>query len=272
MRKVKQVVTIAGSDSSGGAGIQADLKTFQERGVYGASIIVAITAQNTLGVQAVYPSPLDSVKTQFDSVFSDLDIAGLKTGMLVNKDYIRLLADEIKRHPEIPYVLDPVMIAKGGAPLMDEDSMNELLEYLIPLATLITPNIPEAEKISGRAIETTEDMVEVAKIIRKMGVKNVLIKGGHLQDSQSPTACDYLLQENGEGFWYESERIFTKNTHGTGDTLSACILAELAKGKDMQNAVDIGKEFIQAAIADGILVGAGHGPVNHWKYREIESK
>lgn len=264
MKKVKQVLTIAGSDSGGGAGIQADLKTFQERKVFGMSIIVAVTAQNTLGVQGSYPLSLEAVQAQFDSVFSDLEVAAMKTGMLVGSPYIKLIASEISKRSDIPYVLDPVMIAKGGAALMDDDAVSDLIEYLVSLATLVTPNIPEAERISGLHIETKEDMIKVAKTIQKQGAKNILLKGGHLENSKSAVTSDYLLLENGEGRWFENKRVQTENTHGTGDTLAACIVSELAKGKPMEEAVEIGIDFVYAAISDGIDVGHGHGPTNHW--------
>ncbi len=272
MEKVKQVLTIAGSDSGGGAGIQADLKTFQERRVFGMSIIVAVTAQNTLGVQGSYPLPLEAVQAQFDSVFSDLEVAAMKTGMLVGSPYIKLIASEISKRPDIPYVLDPVMIAKGGTALMDDDAVSDLIEYLIPLATLVTPNIPEAERISGINIETKENMIEAAKVIQRQGSRNVLLKGGHLEDSQSAVTSDYLLLENGKGRWFENKRIQTENTHGTGDTLAACIVSELANGKTMEEAVEIGIDFVYTAIFDGIDVGQGHGPTNHWAYRKKEKK
>jgi len=270
MKKVKQVLTIAGSDSGGGAGIQADLKTFQERKVFGMSILVAVTAQNTSGVQGSYPLPLEAVQDQFDSVFSDLEVSAMKTGMLVGSPYIQLIASEIQKRPEIPYILDPVMIAKGGAALMNDDAIADLIEYLIPLVTLITPNIPEGERIADTSIASKEDMIETAKNIQKLGARNVLLKGGHLEDSKSALTSDYLLLEHGEERWFEHERVLTENTHGTGDTLASCIVAELAKGKSIEKAVETGIGFVYAAISDGIDVGNGHGPTNHWAYRKKE--
>lgn len=270
MKNIKQVLTIAGSDSGGGAGIQADLKTFQERKVFGMSIIVAVTAQNTRGVQGSYPLPLEAVKEQFDSIFSDFEVSAMKTGMLVGSPYIQLIAAEIRKRTEIPYVLDPVMIAKGGSALMAEDAIADVIEYLVPLTSLITPNIPEAERIADVSIQTKEDMVNTAKIIQKQGAKNVLLKGGHLEDSKSKITSDYLLLENGEEKWFEHDRVYTENTHGTGDTLASCIVSELAKGKSMEEAVKLGIEFVYAAISDGIDVGNGHGPTNHWAYRKKE--
>lgn len=271
-KNIPQVVTIAGSDSSGGAGIQADLKTFQERYVYGASIILAVTAQNTFGVQASYPIPHAMVEAQFESVFDDLDIKAMKTGMLFNASYIRLVAKQIQEHKDIPYILDPVMVAKGGAKLLSSAAVSDLIKYLIPLATLVTPNLPEAEVITDMQISTKEDMEKAAKVIKAQGAKNVLITGGHLEDSTSAETSDYLLLEDGSSKYFTSPRIKTRNTHGTGDTLSACIVAELAKGKTLVEAVSLAKDFIQAAIKDGIKVGHGHGPTNHWAYRKIEAQ
>lgn len=268
MKQVKQVLTIAGSDSGGGAGIQADLKTFQERNVFGMSVIVAVTAQNTRGVQGSYPLPLEAVQAQFNSIFSDFEVSAMKTGMLVGSSYIQLIAAEIQKRPEIPYILDPVMIAKGGSALMEDNAISDLIEYLVPLATLVTPNIPEAERIADVSIETKEDMIKAAKIIQNQGAKNVLLKGGHLEDSQSEMTSDYLLLENKEDQWFENDRVYTENTHGTGDTLASCIVAELAKGSGMKEAVALGIDFVYAAISDGIAVGHGHGPTNHWSYRK----
>lgn len=272
MKNVKQVLTIAGSDSGGGAGIQADLKTFQERKVFGMSIIVAVTAQNTRGVQGSYPLPLEAVQAQFDSIFSDFDVSAMKTGMLVGSSYIQLIAAEIQKRPEIPYILDPVMIAKGGSALMEDNAISDLIKYLVPLATLVTPNIPEAERIADISIETKEDMIKAAKIIQSQGAKNVLLKGGHLEESQSEIASDYLLLENEEDQWFENDRVYTENTHGTGDTLASCIVAELAKGSEMKEAVALGIDFVNAAISDEIDVGHGHGPTNHWSYRIKEER
>jgi len=261
-----QVLTIAGSDSGGGAGIQADLKTFQERDVFGTSVITAVTAQNTLGVQGIYKVPLEGVKKQMDSIFEDFDIFALKTGMLVDETYIDLIVDELKNHPEILIVVDPVMVAKGGANLMENQAFQAMKDKLVPLADVLTPNIPEAEVLTGMTITTKTDMKKAATMLREMGSKNVVIKGGHMGHTEYAT--DYLLQEDQTEHWFESPRIDSKDTHGTGCTFSACITAELAKGKSVEEAVRLGKDFIQAAIANPIHVGNGHGPTNHWAYRE----
>lgn len=264
----KQVLTIAGSDSGGGAGIQADIKTFQERGVFGLSVLTAVTAQNTQGVQDVHPIPLDKVQAQMDSLFSDFDITAIKTGMLVNGDYMMLIAKELKKYASIPLIIDPVMIAKGGHPLMEDSAVEIMEKKLLPLATVITPNIPEAEALAGIDIFDQQTMEQAAEILRALGSKNVVIKGGHALENNE--ASDLLLLEDGEKVWFSDKRINTKDTHGTGCTYSACITAEIAKGKPIKEAVRIGKAYIHAAIKNGLNIGSGHGPTNHWAYREEE--
>ncbi len=267
---VPQALTIAGSDSGGGAGIQADLKTFQERHVFGTSVIVAITAQNTLGVHDIHKVPLENIAAQLDAIFSDFSIGALKTGMLPDADIMRLVAATLRKHPDIPIVVDPVMIAKGGTALMEDEASATLVKEILPLATVLTPNVPEAETICGMTIHTSDDLLTAARKIQDMGVKNVVIKGGHRLDTKK--AEDLLLTENGETVHLSAERIDTERTHGTGCTYSACITAELAKGKSVKDAVTTAKAFIAAAIADGILVGHGHGPTNHWAYRKVEKE
>lgn len=261
-----QVLTIAGSDSGGGAGIQADIKTFQERDVFGTSVITAVTAQNTHGVQGVYKVPLEGVQQQLESIFDDFSIQAIKTGMLVDDTYMTLIADFLEKHPTIPLVVDPVMIAKGGANLMENNAVKVMQDRIVPIATLLTPNIPEAEELAEISIRTEADMMEAAKILQKIGSKNIVIKGGHTLNKDF--ARDYLLMEDGSDHWYDAPRIDTPDTHGTGCTYSACITAELAKGETMKQAVAIGKAFIHAAIANPINVGHGHGPTNHWAYGE----
>lgn len=268
-KPVPQALTIAGSDSGGGAGIQADLKTFQERRVFGTSVIVAITAQNTLGVQAIHKVPTGIVQAQLDAIFSDFEIGALKTGMLPDAAIMRTVAACLRQHPDIPVVVDPVMIAKGGAALMEDEASATLVRDILPLATVLTPNLPEAEVICGMTIETTDDLLAAARKIQNLGAKNVVIKGGHRLETSD--AEDLLLCENGDTHWLSAARIDTERTHGTGCTYSACITAELAKGQSVPDAVHTAKAFIAAAIADGILVGHGHGPTNHWAYRAIEA-
>lgn len=268
MAEIKQVLTIAGSDSGGGAGIQADLKTFQERFVFGTSVITAVTAQNTKGVQDVHPVPLTNVEKQLDSILDDFSISAIKTGMLVDEDYIELIASKLKDHPNIPVIVDPVMIAKGGYPLMKNTATEKLIEQLLPLTTLITPNIPEAEAITNNKIKTEDDMIEAAKTIQKLGSKNVLVKGGHQTDGEYAT--DVLLLENSEVRKFKKERVDTKNTHGTGCSYASSITAEIANEYSVEQAVETGKEFIHAAIKHSLNIGSGHGPINHFAYRNGE--
>ena len=256
-----QVVTIAGSDCGGCAGLQADLKSFQARHAFGMSIIVALTAQNTQGVQASLPLPNDFVTDQFKSIADDYGVKACKTGMLATPELVKTVADNLKKYNFGPLVLDPVMIAKGGHPLLEKEAIDYLIRDLLPLAVIITPNLPEAEVLLERNIETDEDIIQAAKDLQGLGAKHIVIKGGHGRGDQSR---DYVLLENSQAFWMESPRIDTENTHGTGDTFSACIAAELAKGSDPKQAIIIGKQYIQGAIEDGLHVGHGHGPVNHW--------
>ncbi|MEY8371602.1 bifunctional hydroxymethylpyrimidine kinase/phosphomethylpyrimidine kinase [Aerococcaceae bacterium 50-4] len=261
VNKTPQVVTIAGSDSGGGAGIQADLKTFQARKAFGMSIVVALTAQNTLGVQESLPVPIDFIDAQFDSLAADFNIAAVKTGMLFNGAYVENVVNNLKQVDFGPLIVDPVMVAKGGHQLLDQDAIDAIQQKLLPIATLVTPNIPEAEIIAGISIESEADMLEAGVKLQGFGAKNVIVKGGH---SKAARARDLVLFENGDTMWLSSPRIDTENTHGTGDTLSAAIAAELAKGTALKEAIIIGKQFIQGAIKDGIDVGHGHGPTNHW--------
>lgn len=267
-KPVAQALTIAGSDSGGGAGIQADLKTFQERMVFGTSVIVAITSQNTLGVHDIHKVPVPNVNSQLKAVFDDFDIKALKTGMLPDIDIMHAVACELRKHTDIPIVVDPVMVAKGGASLMENEAAATLIKEILPLATVLTPNVPEAEVITGMTIKTLDDLLAAAKKIQAMGVKNVVIKGGHRLETTD--AEDILITEDGEVVSLSAERVDTERTHGTGCTYSACITAELAKGKSVKEAVTTAKAYIAAAISDGILVGHGHGPTNHWAYRKVE--
>lgn len=261
MNTTPQVLTIAGSDSGGGAGMQADLKTFQARHAFGLSIIVALTAQNTLGVQSSLPVPLDFVDAQFSSIAADFKISAVKTGMLFNGAYVENVVNNLKKVDFGPLIVDPVMVAKGGHQLLDQDAINAIQNQLLSIATLVTPNIPEAEIIADMTIESEADMLAAGVKLQGYGAKNVIVKGGH---SKAAKARDLVLLENGEILWLSSPRVDTENTHGTGDTLSAAIAAELAKGSELKEAIIIAKRFIQGAITDGINVGHGHGPTNHW--------
>jgi hydroxymethylpyrimidine/phosphomethylpyrimidine kinase len=255
-------LTIAGSDSSGGAGIQADLKTFSALGVYGASAITALTAQNTQGVEAVHVVPPEFVLAQIRAVARDLKVDAIKIGMLGTSAVIEAVAQGLKEFAGVPVVLDPVMVAAGDA-LLDEDAVATLRSVLLPLATLITPNLPEAAKLLGGAEAKDErEMGGQAEALKRIGAKAVLIKGGHAEGAK---AVDLYLDAAGE-MRLEAPRVPTRNTHGTGCTLSSAIAAELAKGATLREAVKTAKAYITAAIgaADELHIGKGRGPVHHF--------
>lgn len=262
-----QTLTIAGSDSGGGAGIQADLKTFQMRGVFGTSVLTAVTAQNTLGVSAVHCVPTDIIAAQIEAVRQDFDIRAYKIGMLGTAEIIECVAENLKKCRFGQRVLDPVMIAKGGAPLLQDSAVEAMKRLLLPDTDVLTPNLPEAEALTGIRIESRQDAERAAKILQDCGVKNVVIKGGHLGNSQSEYCTDWLFAEN-ETVEFSDRRFPTLHTHGTGCTFSACITAELAKGFEVVEAVKTAKAYITAAIREPLNIGAGHGPVNHWAYRD----
>ncbi|MHA2400032.1 MAG: bifunctional hydroxymethylpyrimidine kinase/phosphomethylpyrimidine kinase [Promethearchaeota archaeon] len=259
---MKKVLTIAGSDSGGGAGIQADLKTFSARGVFGMSAITALTAQNTLGVQDIFEIDPQFVGVQIDSVMSDIGTDAWKTGMLANAEIIEVVADRARKYRVERLVLDPVMVAKGGDTLLKTEANDALISELVPLAHIITPNHHEAQVISGISIKSVADVRKASELIYNMGVKNVVIKGGHLPDKNK--AIDTLY--DGKRFVeFHAPRIDTRNTHGTGCTFASAIAAELAKGTNIKKAVHIAKAYLTAAIqkADNLHVGNGHGPTNH---------
>jgi len=259
-------LTIAGSDSSGGAGIQADLKTFAAHQVYGASVIVALTAQNTTGVSAIHAVPGDFVTQQMDATFADLDIAAVKIGMLATVEVIKTVAAGLKRHKARNIVLDPVMVAASGSRLLEENAVEAIKTELFPLATLITPNLPEAAALLGTSMAETEDAIdEQAVRLAALGAANVLIKGGH---GSGDTSTDLLLLAGGTRQRFNAPRYQTRNTHGTGCTLSSAIAANLAKGLALPEAVGHAKTYITAAIAaaDQVPVGHGHGPVHHFHH------
>lgn len=261
VNRTPQVVTIAGSDSGGGAGLQADLKTFQARHVFGMSIVVALTAQNTYGVQASLPIPGGFIDAQFQSLAADFNIRAAKTGMLADREHVEAVVRNLKQVDFGPLIVDPVMVAKGGATLLASEAVVTIKEQLLPLADVVTPNLPEAEILVGKKIVTNADMVRAARTIQTLGVKHVIIKGGHRQNHK---AEDLILLADGTCYWLSAPRIATANTHGTGDTFSACIASELAKGQPLKAAIMTAKAFLQGAISQGISVGHGHGPTNHW--------
>ncbi|MCH5461705.1 bifunctional hydroxymethylpyrimidine kinase/phosphomethylpyrimidine kinase [Lactobacillus sp. LC28-10] len=260
-----QTLTIAGTDSGGGAGVMADIKTMQERHVFSAAVIVAVTAQNTLGVQDFSALSKKLIDEQFASVAGDLKIRACKTGMLADAEHVEIVVENLKKYDLGPLIVDPVMIAKGGAPLLADDAINVVKRDLLPLATVVTPNLPEAERLTEMTIKTNEDMQKAAKQLRATGAKNIMIKGGH-GDTEKVT--DYVLLADGKEFWLSSPRVDTVRTHGTGDTLSSAMTAEIAKGQDIESAIRVAKDFVEAAIRNTIQVGRGHGPLNHWAYGE----
>lgn len=264
--KLYKALTIAGSDSGGGAGIQADLKTFQELDVYGMSAITVLTAQNTLGVQGVYPQSLEAIEAQIDSVLSDIGADATKTGMLYSTEIIALVANKLRQYKASNLVVDPVMYAKGGAPLLQPEAMDALKHELLPLATVITPNIPEACGLLGIAeIMHEREMEGVAERLLDCGATYVLLKGGHLSGKESVD----LLMDREESIYFRSPRINTRHTHGTGCTLASAITAELAKGYGVREAVATAKRFITAAISYSLPIGGGIGPTNHGAYRRV---
>lgn len=254
-------LTIAGSDSGGGAGIQADLKTFEAHGVFGTSVLTALTAQNTLGVQGVMGVPASFVKAQLDSVISDFHIGAVKTGMLYSEENILAVASFL-RILNIPLVVDPVMVASSGDDLLEPDAKKALLENLIPQATLVTPNTHEAQILAEIPIRNIPEMEETARIIQqKYPNTAVLIKGGHLNNLRS---MDYLLETDGSASWFTTEFIDTPNTHGTGCTLSAAITANLATGNSLKDSVEKAKIFITEAIRHSWAhLGKGNGTLRH---------
>lgn len=267
---IRNVLTIAGSDPSGGAGIQADLKAFAANGVYGMAAVTALTAQNTQGVMGVELVPPAFVKAQIEAVFADVRVDAIKIGMIATADIAFAVAEALSVKHDIPIVLDPVMVAKGGAQLLQDDAIDALRTALMPLATALTPNLPEA----GRLLQTQEansrdEMATQARRITDLGPKIALVKGGHLGGDQSPD----VLWDGAQLHWFEGARTATDNTHGTGCTLSATLAALIAKGLAPKDAVGEAKRYVAGAIAaaDQQTVGHGHGPVHHfyalWKDR-----
>jgi hydroxymethylpyrimidine/phosphomethylpyrimidine kinase len=260
---IRNVLSIAGSDPSGGAGIQADLKAFSARGVYGMAVLTALTAQNTQGVFGVHLVPPQFVADQIKAVFADIRVDAVKIGMIANAGIAEAVADALEPHRGIPVVLDPVMVAKGGASLLAKEAVEALIRRLLPLATVLTPNLPEAAALLHEAVaEDRIAMGEQARRLVALGPANVLIKGGHLETEESP---DVLASADGLA-WFEGSRIPTHNTHGTGCTLSSAIAAELAKGASPVDAVAAAKHYLAGAIAQAgtLSVGSGHGPVQHF--------
>ena len=255
---MKTALTIAGSDSSGGAGIQADIKTMTANGVYAMSAITALTAQNTTGVQGIFEVTPEFLAQQIDSVFTDIRPDAVKIGMVSSAGLIEVIAEKLKQYGAKNIVVDPVMVATSGSKLISDDAIDSLKRNLLPLATVLTPNIPETEVLSGMEVKTPEDMIRAAKFISETYHCAVLCKGGHqLNDAND------LLYRDGDYRWFNGKRINNPNTHGTGCTLSSAIASNLAKGRDLDTAVERAKAYISGALAAMLDLGAGSGPMNH---------
>lgn len=256
---MKKLLTIAGSDSCGGAGIQADLKTFSALETYGMSVITAITAQNTQGVFAVQDITTDMIQKQIEVIFEDISVDAVKVGMVSRTETIKIIAETLAKYAVKNLVIDPVMVSKSGYHLLQPEAKEALIKYLLPMATVVTPNLPEAEVITGMRINTVDDMKTAAELIHKMGPEYVLIKGGHLEGE----AVD-ILYDGTDFTYFNSPRIDTKNTHGTGCTLSSAIAANLGKGLSITEAIDRAKSYITVAILNSFAIGKGVGPVHHF--------
>ena len=256
--KMKTALTIAGSDCSGGAGIQADLKTMTTNGVYAMSVITALTAHNTTGVRAIQETTPAFLKQQIDAIFEDIYPDAVKIGMVANSELIRVIADRLRCYKAKNVVVDPVMVATSGSALMKNDAVQTLIDELLPMAALVTPNIPEAEILSGLMIESREEMLAAAKKIGDTYHCSVLLKGGH-----SINDANDLLYADGEIVWFEGKRIDNPNTHGTGCTLSSAIAANLAKGSSLTESVQKAKDYISGALSAMLDLGQGSGPMDH---------
>ena len=261
---IPNILSIAGSDPSGGAGIQADIKSISANGGYAMAALTALTAQNTQGVTAIELVPPAFVAQQIDAVFADIEVHAVKIGMIATAEIAVAVADALVRNKAVNIVLDPVMVAKGGDRLLREDAVAALKARLVPLATLITPNLPEAAELTGDPeIGSREEMPALAHKLAALGAKGIMLKGGHLQGEASP---DYLLTPDGKGIWLEGKRTATKNTHGTGCTLSSALATQLALTGDAEMAARVAKAYVAQAIAaaDRLNVGRGHGPTHHF--------
>ena len=264
---MKTTLTIAGSDCSGGAGIQADIKAISANGVFAMSVITAITSQNTMGVFDVENVTPDMIKSQINAIFDDINVDSIKIGMVSKIESIRAIGEALTSISKLPpIVLDPVMVSKSGYKLLSNDAKETLIKELFPLATLVTPNLPEAEEILNIKIENLDDMRKAAIKILKLGCKSVLIKGGHLEGDSTD-----LFFDGNKFSYYKQERINVKHTHGTGCTLSSAIAANIAKGMELEEAIEEGKEYITKAIQYGFKLGNGVGPTNHfYKFYGLE--
>ena len=259
---MKQILTVAGSDSGGGAGIQADLKSIHANGGYGLSVITSVTAQNTREVTRAFDLPTDLIDAQIDAIFSDFDISAVKTGMLSSTEIVRAVAKKLREYSPSNIVIDPVTLSKSKYSLLKPDAIECLKAELLPLATVVMPNIPEAELLTDCEIQTLDDAKAAAKLIQGYGCQSVLVKGGHLSGEKSTD----VLYVDGNFTLFEAERIDTKNTHGTGCTYSAAIATHLGLGKYLISAIQVAKDYITNAIRYSLDLGEGHGPTNHFYF------
>ena len=255
---MKKVLTIAGSDCSGGAGIQADIKTITAHKMYAMSAITALTAQNTTGVYGIFEATPEFVGQQLDCIFEDIRPDAVKIGMVSNIEIIEVIADKLKKYDAENIVVDPVMVSTSGSKLLSDNAIDALKTHLFSIATVITPNIPEAEVLTGFAIQTKEDMLKAAEEIAKLTSGSVLVKGGHLEG-----CADDLLFTKGSAQWFEGPKIDNPNTHGTGCTLSSAIACNLAAGHDLAESIKKAKEYITGALKANLKLGRGRGPLNH---------
>jgi hydroxymethylpyrimidine/phosphomethylpyrimidine kinase len=263
-KRYRTVLAIAGSDSGGGAGIQADIKTISALGGFATTAVTALTAQNTRGVSGIHPVPPDFAAAQIDAVLSDIGADAVKIGMLYSAELIRTVSGALRRHKAVNIVLDPVMVAQSGDRLLQDDAAEALISELVPLAAVLTPNLPEAEVLLSRTIAGPGQMEEAARSLARLGCKSVLLKGGHGGSSRSDDLL--FLGEEKRLVWLETERVDTNNNHGTGCTLSSAVAALLAAGQGIEEAVRRAKAYITEAIRAGAAyrIGTGHGPVNHF--------
>ncbi|MBD5429619.1 bifunctional hydroxymethylpyrimidine kinase/phosphomethylpyrimidine kinase [Lactobacillus sp.] len=266
-QKQIQALTIAGHDSDGSAGMPADLHSFYARGVYGMGLMTANVAGNSKGIFAQQLMPIDFIQKQFDVLNEDFNIGATKTGMLANKEIIDVVADNLRKYQMQNIVLDPVIITKHGATLLEDDAYQAFLDKLLPLATIITPNFYEAQKLTDLELKDDDEIKRGAQMLQNMGARNVLLKGHH--DENSTEVKDYLLLEDSSEAWFTKPYFATNRVNGTGDTLSAVITAELAKGTELKEAVKIAKDFTYEAISHPIEVGSTYGPINHLAAQKI---
>lgn len=255
---MKKILTIAGSDCSGGAGIQADIKTVTAHGMYAMSVITALTAQNTMEVSGILDVPPEFVGQQLDSVFTDIIPDCIKIGMVSNSDIIKIIASKLKQYKAGIIVLDPVMVSTSGSRLLSEEAQDTLLKELFPIAALLTPNIPEAQVLTGKEIKTKQQQEQAAVWLGQNYQTAVLVKGGHNMGE-----AEDVLWENGAIHWFRTPRVNNNNTHGTGCTLSSAIACQLAKGETMKDSISMAKEYITGALKEGVNLGHGSGPLNH---------